>query len=490
MEIVSKAKADCKIIPIPKEVEYFDGTITLPINIYTEKLEWEPITDVFCQSVKKIFNVDTNKKPGSIELVYNANIESDAYSIKIDEKVVVYASSYEGASYGIVSVLQLATCENENFVFERLNIFDKPDKDYRGFMVDIGREWHPFEELLKFVDLCYFFKTKYFHIHFMDMPGYAFPSKAFPKLSLKGNTYTFEQIEYLCKYAKDRGVKLIPEIEMPGHVTVLNKTYPELFSNKLDRETESLTIDVGALDNSSVLCPGSKIAFESIKTLIDEVIEMLGDLKYIHLGGDEVNTAVWKSCSVCREYMKEHGIDSVEELYAEFLGRVTDYVLSKGITPIIWEGFAKEYSHYISKDVIVIAWETMYQTPQNLLENGFKIINGSWKPLYIVPPYMVAIERKGEWGIKEILDWNLYEWQNWYEKAESTLNPIHIQPTDDVLGGQVSSWCQTYEEEISFAVRFLSAAMERIWSVKRFRKYETFTRHHKIQSAKAFRLII
>ena len=490
MKDFEKAKIDCKIIPVPKEVTCFGGTVRVAPAITTQEADWKPLLEVFGKAADKIFHTQVTNQPGAIALVRDDSLSGDRYVIEIDEQVTVFASGYEGAGYGIASVLQLAAFENGEFTFERQRISDWPDKDYRCFMVDIARQWHPFEELFSYVDLCFFFKTRYLHIHFMDAEGYALPSKVFPKLSLNGNTYTFAQMKELCQYAKDRGILLIPEVEMPGHVTVLNKVYPEVFSDKIDGEVDTMTIDTGAdLNAEWVLCAGSKSAFEGITKLIDEVVEIFGDIPYIHLGGDEVNSAVWEQCSVCRAYMREHGLQNGEELYAEFLGRVTDYALSKGLRPVIWEGFAKEYAHHISRDVLVIAWETKYQTPQELLESGFRIVNGSWKPLYIVSQFSVP-RKEGEWGIREILNWNLYEWQNWWEEAESGLNPIHIQPTDALLGGQVSSWGQTYEEEITFVVRFLASAMERIWSVRRYRNYETFTKHYKIQSRKAFRLII
>lgn len=490
MEQTKKTKIDCQIIPIPKEVEYFDGKVEIPAAIYTEKTEWKYLTKTFCDSAEKIFYTEIKEEAGAIELIYDEGVEKGAYIIEIDKKVLIYASDSEGANYGLVSVLQLATLADENFEFEKMKIYDKPDKEYRGLMVDIARVWHPFETLFKYVDLCYYFKAKYLHLHVMDSSGYVLPSKEFPNLSLNGNKYTFEQIKTLCEYAKNRAIVLIPEIEMPGHVKVLNREYPELFSDELGGKNTVITTDVGAvMDSTTVLCPGSETAFLNIKKLIDEVIGLFGDIPYLHLGGDEVNTASWENCSVCKKYMETNNIKDVEELYADFLGRVTDYVLSKGVTPIVWEGFSKEYSHYISKEVVVIAWETLYQLPQSLIEEGFKIINCAWKPLYIVPPYCIP-QKEDEWGIREILNWNVYEWQNWWEATESGLNPIHIQPTDELLGAQVCSWEQSFEEEISFIVRFLASAMERTWSVRRFRNYKTYTAMHKIQSAKAFKLIV
>ena len=97
----------------------------------------------------------------------------------------------------------------------------------------------------------------------------------------------------------------------------------------------------------------------------------------------------------------------------------------------------------------------------DLLEAGFKIINGSWKPLYIVPDGIIR------WGVPEILDWNVYNWQHWWRKSEAHLNPINVTPTENVLGAQLSVWECTFDQAISRTMENLAALSERIWTVKR-----------------------
>jgi hexosaminidase len=108
-------------------------------------------------------------------------------------------------------------------------------------------------------------------------------------------------------------------------------------------------------------------------------------------------------------------------------------VLSMGRTPVIWEGFSKEYNHLISKDVIVIAWESYYQLAPDLLEGGFTIFNCSWKPLYIVTP-------NTHWTPAEILNWNIYTWQHWWPNSIASKQEIVVPDTAPVLGGQICAW--------------------------------------------------
>ena len=237
----------------------------------------------------------------------------------------------------------------------------------------------------------------------------------------------------------------------------------------------------------AVICPGSQKVFENITALLDEVMEMFDYSPYIHLGADEVNTKVWNDCADCRAYMEAHGIASTQELYADFVARATNHVLSKGKQPIMWEGVAKEYNHLISKDVIVIAWECHYQMPDELLDGGFHIINGSWQPLYIVPSKVYG--KPGSWNEEDILKWNVYEWQHWWEHSQATLNPFHLQPTDKIIGGELISWEMTYDCEIKEIVVRLAVLSERVWSVRRMTTTQDFWKRLNKQMMKLFRII-
>ena len=118
-----------------------------------------------------------------------------------------------------------------------------------------------------------------------------------------------------------------------------------------------------------------------------------------------------------------------------------------------------------------------------LLRHGFKIINGSWKPLYIVDNPALR------WGPNEIMDWDVYQWQNWWEKSAAYLNPVRVDPTPDVLGAQISSWGCTFEQDISRVVEHLCALTERTWNEKRTLDWEAFGKRIRSTSRTVFDLI-
>lgn len=464
------------LIPVPQNVSGENERIAIENHIVCDKKEWNDLINVFCKSFQKINGVEFTEGIGGIRIIFDEKLWKEEYCIKVDTEVKLYASSYEGASYGIASLLQLI---DKDCTIPKLCIEDYPDKDYRGLMVDVARKWHPFGTLLHYVDLCFILKIKYLHLHFSDDQSFTLPSVAFPKLSDEGKSYTKQEIKVLREYAKQRGVVLIPEIEMPGHVTILNERYPEIFSNRLTKDDYHKTItengtEIGA---EAVLCAGSEKAFTAVLTLLDEVMELFPDSIYIHLGSDEANYHAWDTCTVCQQYMKDHGLKNSKELYADFIKRVTDYVLSCGKTPIVWEGFSDEDSHMISKNVVVIGWENHYQNVYDLIKNGFKVINCAWQPLYIVS----GIYENERYHFEDILDWNVYEWQHWWKESEAALNPIRVQPTEQVLGAQICVWELTYEREIARTVENLAALSERSWSVLRVcDKYQFQDKAYKI----------
>ncbi len=452
-----------RLLPTPKLCFEENEKIALKNAIYTEKDEWIRFSKRFAQDFANINDTELSFEQGGIYLICDTALEEGQYIIECKEQVTVRASSDEGVLYALSSLLQIIECDNGDLICPKLYIEDVPDKEYRAIMIDLGREWHPFDKLLKYIDVCYMYKIKYLHLHFADSRLYTLPSRAFPKLCREGRCYTEEQLGDLREYAKLRGVILVPEFECPGHAPVLVETYPEVFANKFTDEVGAVHYDEHGMPIpvNQLLCAGSEVCFEAIKTLLREICELFPDAPYINIGGDEAGVALWAKCSECKKYMEEHGIADEHELYAEYLERVTKYVISLGKIPMVWEGFSAKEAERIPKETIVIAWEAVNILPEELLSAGFKIINTSWQPLYIVNnPHL-------RWGPDEIMNWNVYNWQHWAKKSKATLNPINIQPTERVMGAMMCSWQQTYEQEINYIMENLAALSERTWNEKR-----------------------
>ena len=460
-------------VPTPKvyKIKDEDG-VKIKSSVYSFVPVWDAYVDVFKDMYKKAHGITLGVEEGGIELYEDSSLAKGSYRIETDDKVCVYASDNEGILYALASVLQLPYSDG---TIARLHIEDYADKEHRALMIDLAREWHTFDKLLKYVDVCFVSKIKYLQLHFADTQRYTLPSKAFPKLSSEGECYSFEEIDILNEYAKERGIVIIPEYEGPGHAKRFNQAYPEVFSDKDDMGVE---IEKFECVDDTLICAGSEVAFEANKALIKEIANMFPDSPYIHIGGDEANFKRWDNCSICRKYMKEKGIADVKELYCDYIARLTEYIISLGKTPMVWEGFPKSGTDRIPKETIVVSWDASYQTPGELLSAGFKIINASWKPLYIVPG---SHPKFRAWGINEIYDWNVYNWQNVFDSSKATLNPITIQPTDNMLGSMLCAWEGNYESEITRVVECVTTMAERVWNVdKKFDRMGFYPGHENI----------
>ena len=457
----------CNIVPTPKKVEIFDGKITVSASISCEK-EWTTFKDTLSDAFNKIFRITLTEADGGIRLQKNEEIPKNAYRIDTADEIILSASSDEGILYAIASLLQMVNVEDGKITSARAVIEDFPDKEFRALMVDLAREWHPKDTVLQYIDLCFMLKIRYLHLHFMDDERYTLPSTAFPLLN-SIDAYTYEEIADIRKHAGERGIIIIPEFEAPGHAAILTASYPDTFANKVVGTVDEMRSENDDLFSvSSLICAGSEKSMDGIRTLMTEMCDLFPDSPYIHIGGDEANITGWSCCEHCIDYMKKKGIRDVHEMYSEFVGRMARLALDMGRTPIVWEGFPKNGIQYIPKETVVIAWETLYHMPYDLVAEGFRVINSSWRPLYVVPaPEM-------NWSVKEILDWSVYNWQHWYVKSEAHLNPINLQPTDQVMGAELCLWGSTFEQEITRAIYNLTAMSERTWNVRRLWEYSEF----------------
>ena len=449
------------LIPTPKKYE-IKGTEFHPIEnkISVGKKEWELYAETFKTTFHKAFDIEITDGEGGFELIEDSSLAPDAYRIESGETFKIYASAVEGINYGMVSAYQLIKAKDGITEIQDLTVEDAPEKDYRAFMVDPGHVWHPFYTLLHYVDACYMAKIKYFHIHFIDNTVYSLPSRIYPKLSTEGQYYTFEQIAYLNEYAKARNVIIVPEYECPGHADQFIKKYPEIFGDELICEIDE---NDGKVDKScgEVICATSEKCWEATKALIKEICDMFPDSPYINLGGDEASISVWNYCSCCKKYMEEHGIKNEYALYSDYIARVTDYVLTLGKIPMVFEGFPPEGSEKINKDTIVIAWDTEFHNVPDLLSAGFKVINASYQPLYIIGSL------KYRWGALDILKWDMHMWTCHAHNHASHLNPVRVSPTEPVLGAMLCAWSLCYELSVQRVIECLGALSERTWTVKR-----------------------
>ena len=434
------------IIPLPKHIEEdpFGGYALLkPVLCVPE--QWERAAAAFCGYASGIgihFEIRVNDSADSCGSCVNCPVGSSEQIIIAYEKGSVrYSGGYElcinsgggyicaadetGFSRGLATLFQLiragGSAEKSGLALPVVKIEDGPDCSYRGMMVDLARYWHPFEFLLSYIDLCWYYKLSSLHLHFTDDQSYTLPGKKYPKLSTSGRSYSFEEISRLNRYALDRGIEIIPEVEVPGHNSGFSAGYPELFGT------------------NGIICMHED-SVSAIADIFREVCELFPYSRHIHLGGDEANLKRWLDCPECMEYARSIGIDTnapgeeiCDRLYVDFIVRTAGVIKEKGKIPIVWEGFPKHMNHLVPKDIVVMSWENYYQITPDLLEAGFEIINCSWNPMYIVAPDV-------KWTPEEVNAWSIFKWRPVHPGSPFIGREYESEPTDKVLGGQLLAW--------------------------------------------------
>ncbi len=442
--------SDIKVIPMPKKVlpesagdAYARRRINCKISVPEQ---WQGCAEVFCEYAKRLYGLKFEAGTGGIRAEYAPELPAENYALDTRREIVIRASDSRGLEYAFATLLQLLSVEG---TVAEAYIEDGPECGYRGVMIDLARKPHTLAEVLCYIDFCYLLKLNRIQLHFSDDQGYRLPSERYPALPSPDH-FSPSEIKRLREYAKSRGIVIVPEIDLPGHSEQILKAYPELFGNEEYREEKP--------DN--VICVGKPHVFDCLKELLKEVSEMFPESPWIHIGGDEVSYRSWENCPDCGRYMREHGIENVKQLYTHVIKRLTDMVIELGRTPVVWEGFPEEGAESLSRKVIVIAWESYYQLADRLLAQGFQVINCSWQPLYVVPSTY--------WQAEDILAWNIYNWQHWWQKSPAHLNPLHVAPNENVLGAQLCAWEGNFAEEMVAVKENLAALSERTWTIKRF----------------------
>jgi hexosaminidase len=458
MSTTSTSWGSLAVIPAPRSTRLSGEWISLParLHCFVDDAVLEPLLPLLNVEYGRLTRGqvvgEQERRKAHLRLVVDPRLADEAYRLEIGEVVSVTGGSYRAVAMGSVTLLQALQRQGEGTILAAGQVEDYPLASYRGLVVDVARQWHDIALLEQLVQLCRWYKINYLQLHLTDDESFTFPSTAYPCLPTPGRHYRREQLRALDEYARVRGVALVPELEMPGHAGQFVRRLPELFG-------------VAGAAEQNTLNMGREEVYHALNRIIGEMATLFPTAPYFHIGGDEAQLGHLAGDPDVQHYLATHQIETLSGLYRHFIVRTSQMVRKHGKQPIVWEGFYKEGEGEIPRDIIVMAWETLYQLPQDLLAAGYPVINVSWKPLYVVN------ERK--WPVETIYQkWNLYRWENWLQSAPS-YHPIQLEPTSQVLGASLASWDQPPAQELPSLRRRLAALSERTWNASLQPRYPT-----------------
>lgn len=366
------------LIPKPLEIKVLPGMFRLGPNtrilVQSDKPEAQKAARFLADRISKPtgFHWEISNKaeaedfPGGILLTSagaGKELGAEGYRLSVDRKGVVVRGQPAGLFYGVQTLLQLLppqifrsgpVREKIDWVIPSVQITDKPRFSWRGMHLDVGRHLFPVEFIKKYIDELAMNKMNRFHWHLTEDQGWRIEIKKYPRLteigayrngtvigkmnmpyrtdSIRyGGFYTQEQIREVVKYAADRFITVVPEIEMPGHSVAALTAYPHLSCTGGPFEVRQIW---GISDD--IYCAGNDSVFTFLQDVLTEVMALFPS-KYIHIGGDEAPKVRWEQCPKCQRRIKEEGLKDEHELQSYFIQRIEKFLNSKGRRIIGWD---------------------------------------------------------------------------------------------------------------------------------------------------------
>ena len=449
---------------VPKPVKFVQkaGSFRLSasshINVPNDNTKIANVAGLFTDQLMTLsgirLEIGSEKDKTSIDFLLNKQFDvelgEEGYFLDISAKNInISANTAAGLFYGSQTLLQMIPPQKADSSIDIAcaEITDYPRFGWRGLMLDVSRHFFTKDEVKRYIDQMVKYKYNVFHWHLTDNNGWRIEIKSYPKLTSVGswrikrtgryNTfqpkqpgeeptdggfYTQEDIKEIVKYAADRYVTIIPEIDVPGHSCALIAAYPEVSCTGNHGD-----VFVGAEEplGEDVFCVGEEQNFKMLDDIFGE-ISALFPSKYIHIGGDEANRHYWKDCPKCEQRIEDEHLEDLEELQSYFTKRVSKILASKGKKLIGWDEILEGG---LAPDATVMSWRGI-EGAIAAAKSGHHAVMSPTSNCYF--DYL-----QGEWNIE----------RNCYGKLRAkTVYSFELVPegvdASYILGGQGNVWTE------------------------------------------------
>ena len=390
---LAQPKADYNVVPLPQHIGQLDTTRHFTLRphftiAYTAgNAELERNAGFLQQYVKELTQMNSTIVPSGkgvkaditlqLRPAKQRTTQPESYTLSIDKKgILISANSGEGIFRAIQTLRKSLPIEDcQEVLFPYAVIDDEARFAYRGQHLDVARHFFDAEYIKTFIDILALHGINQFHWHITDDQGWRFEVKSMPELAPKasirkktvigrncyskhsylydnteygrGCYYTQQQMRDIVRYAAERYINIIPEIDLPGHMVAALSVYPELGCTGGPYEVWPVW---GVADD--VLCAGNPRTMEFLKKVLTEVCDIFPS-RYIHIGGDESPRVRWKHCPKCQAKMKELGLGREAELQTYINKELDRFLTAKGRTLIGWD---ETLEGGLSENAVVMSW--------------------------------------------------------------------------------------------------------------------------------------
>jgi hexosaminidase len=363
----------------------------------------------------------------------------ESYELQaISRQATIKAATPIGIVRGLATFMQLVELDDQGFAVPGVIIHDRPRFPWRGLMIDVSRRWVPADIIKRNLDAMAAVKLNVFHWHLTDDQGFRVESHEFPRLQQMGsdgNYYTQQELRDIVAYARERGIRVVPEFDMPGHSGSWFPGYPKLASTSgpfsMDRELE---IRDAAMD------PTREEVYRFLDAFIGEMANLFPD-EYLHIGGDEVNGKQWGANPQIQAFMRTHGMKDYHDLQVYFNQRLLRILQKQGKKMIGWD----EVLHpQLPKDIVVQSWRGQGSLAEAAMHGYMGILSSGY--------YLDLMEHaSASYGVDPL--------------SAETAN-LSKEQESKILGGEACLWTENIDmQNLDSAIWPRTAAIaERLWS--------------------------
>jgi len=481
----------------------FKKMTLLVVENAEQKLVADQFAGLFEKSAGWKLQVAFGGDRGSDQVYFKTDLTlpAEGYSLEVQKnRVEIKASQPAGFFYALQTLRQLLPAEIESsqkqekvkWLVPVISISDSPSFPWRGYMLDVSRHFFSKAEVLRMIDNLSFHKINTFHLHLTDDQGWRIEIKKYPKLTevgawrvdredkpwdsrpkqvsvekaSYGGFYTQEDIKEMVAYAQSRFVTIVPEIEMPAHVTAALAAYPQYSCTG----GPFTVLPGGVWPITDIYCAGNDSTFLFVEDVLSEVIDLFPS-KYIHIGGDEATKTEWEKCPKCQKRIKTEGLKNTGELQSYFIKRIEKFVNSKNRVLLGWDEILEGG---LPPKATVMSWRGT-QGGIDAAKQGHDVVMTPGTPCYFDhyqgPQDQEPLAIGGYNPINKVYDFN------------PVPKELDAAAAKHILGGQANLWTEfvpnfKHAEYMTFPR--IAAMAEALWSPKEVRNWDDFSR--RIQS--------
>lgn len=432
------------LVPEPASVEHGNGTYAVgEVCRMKAPKACKATADIMAEYLSDIHGVSV-KKGRNVVFKLDKNAAAESYILTVTSKGIKITGDEAGLFYGMRTLQQLMDQYGKDIPC--VTVKDAPRFEWRGLMLDCGRYFYSVEYIKQYIDALSRFKMNRFHWHLTEDAGWRIEIKSHPELvanaawrntTLKnwqgyqdkipnGGYYTQKQVREIVRYAQDRHVTIIPEVDLPGHTQCILAAHPELGCTG---ERKQVPTTWGVKDE--VLCIGNPETLNLIKDILGELIDMFPS-DYIDIGGDEAPIDHWSKCSKCQEMMTREGMKEPRELQSWLTARMGEFCESRGRKILGWDEILEGAE--LSKSAAVMSWRGV-KGGIKASSLGHKVVMSPNNYMYL--DYYQSNEHDNE--PFNIGGWLTLEKVYSYEPFDPAMSE---KDCEYIMGVQANLWCE------------------------------------------------